>query len=182
MAFSLSALCWRSIWGLLKLHDGKDWLRGKLGLVLMGRTRKKEMPKKGNAWECSNYHTVALISHASKVMLKILHARLQHYMNHELLDVQAGFRKDRGTRDQIANIHWIIEKPTEFQTNIRFWFIDYTKAFDCMKVKSLSHPTLCKHMNCSLPGSSVHGIFWVGVLEWVAVSFSRKESFFLSSH
>ena len=81
-----------------------------MGLVLMGRTRKKEMPKKGNARECSNYHTIALISHASKVMLKILHARLQQYVNHEPPDVQGGFRKGRGTIDQIANIHWIIEK------------------------------------------------------------------------
>ena len=76
------------------------------------------IPKKGNAEECSNYHTIALISHASKVMLKILQARLQQYMNHELPDVQAGFRKGRGTRDQIANIRWIIEKAREFQKKI----------------------------------------------------------------
>ena len=74
----------------------------------------------------------ALISHASKVILKILQARLQQYMNHELPDVQAGFRKGRGTRDQIANIHWIIEKAREFQKNIYFCFIDYAKAFDCV--------------------------------------------------
>ena len=73
------------------------------------------IPKKGNAKECSNYHTVVLISHTSKVMLKILQARLQQYVNHELPDVQAGFRKGRGTRDQITNIHWIIEKAREFQ-------------------------------------------------------------------
>jgi len=73
------------------------------------------IPKKGNAKECSNYHTIALISHASKVMLKILQARFQQYVNHELPDVQAGFRKSRGTRDQIANIHWIMEKGREFQ-------------------------------------------------------------------
>ena len=72
------------------------------------------IPKKGNAKECSNYHTIALISHASKVMLKILKARLQQYVNHELPDVQAGFRKGRGTRDQIANIRWIVKKATEF--------------------------------------------------------------------
>ena len=72
------------------------------------------MPKKGNAKECSNYHTIALISCASKVMLKILQARLQQYVNHELPDVQAGFRKGRGTRDQIADIHWITEKAREF--------------------------------------------------------------------
>ena len=85
-------------------------------------------PQKGNAKECSNYCTIALISHASKVMLKILQARLQQYMNRELPDVQAGFR----TRDQIANIHWIIEKAREFQKNIYFCFIDYGKAFDCV--------------------------------------------------
>ena len=90
------------------------------------------IPKKGNAKESSNYHTIALISHASKVMLKILQARLQQYVNHELSDVQAGFRKGRGTRDQIANIHWIIEKAREFQKNIYFCFIDYAKAFDCV--------------------------------------------------
>ena len=85
---------------------------------------------KVNAKKCSNYHTTALISHASKVMLKILQARLQQYVNRELSDVQAGFRKGRGTRDQIANICWIIEKEREFQKNIYFCFIDYTKAFD----------------------------------------------------
>ena len=87
-------------------------------------------PKKGNAKECSNYRTIALISHASKVMLKILQARLQQYVNRELADVQAGFRKGRGTRDQIANIRWIMEKAREFQKNIYFCFIDYAKAFD----------------------------------------------------
>ena len=81
---------------------------------------------------CSNYCTVALISHASKVMLKILQARLQQYMSHELPDVQAGFREGRGTRDQIANICWIITKEREFQKNIYFCFIDYAKAFDCV--------------------------------------------------
>ena len=88
------------------------------------------IPKKGNPKECSNYHTIALISHTSKVTLKILQARLQEYMNHELPDVQAGFRKGRGTRDQIANICWIIKKASEFQKNIYFCFIDYAKAFD----------------------------------------------------
>ena len=88
------------------------------------------IPKKGNAKECSNYCTIALISHSSKVMLKILQARLQQYVNCELPDVQAGFRKGRGTRDQIANICWIIEKSKEFEKNIYFCFIDYAKAFD----------------------------------------------------
>ena len=88
------------------------------------------IPKKGNAKECSNACTIALISLASKVMLKILQARLQQYMNCELPDVQAGFGKGRGTRDRIANIRWIIEKAREFQKNI--CFIDYTKAFACV--------------------------------------------------
>ena len=88
------------------------------------------IPKKGNAEECSNYCTMALISPASKVMLKILQARLQQYMNRELLDVQAEFRKGRGTRDQIAYICWIIEKARKFQKNIYFCFIDHAKAFD----------------------------------------------------
>ena len=90
------------------------------------------IPKKGNAKEFSNYGTIAFISHASKVMLKILQARLQQYMNHELPDVQAGFRKGRGTRAQIANIRWIMEKAREFQKNIYFCFKDYAKAFDCV--------------------------------------------------
>ena len=90
------------------------------------------IPKKGNAKECSNYCTITLISHTSKVMLKILQARLQQYMNRELSDVQDGFRKGRGTRDQIANICWIIEQAREFQKNIYFCFTDYVKAFDCV--------------------------------------------------
>ena len=88
------------------------------------------IPNKGNAKKCSNYHTIALISHTSKVMLKILQAILQKYVNHGLLDVQVGFRKGRGTRDQIANICWIIEKAREFQKNINFCLIDYARAFD----------------------------------------------------
>ena len=90
------------------------------------------IPKKDNAKECSNYCTIALISHASKVMLKILQARFQQYVNRELLDVQADFIKVRGTRDQIANMYWIMEKAREFQKNIYFCFIDYAKAFDCV--------------------------------------------------
>ena len=90
------------------------------------------IPKKGNAKECTNYPTIALISHTSKAMLKILQSRLQQYMDPELPDVQAGFRKGRGTRDQIANIRWITEKAREFQKNIYFCFINYAKAFDCV--------------------------------------------------
>ena len=112
------------------------------------------IPKKGNAKECSNYHTIALISHASKVMLKILQARLQQYVNHELPDVQAGFRKSRGTRDQIANIRWIMEKAREFQKNIYFCFIDYAKAFDSVDHnkpwKILKEMGIPAHLTCLL--------------------------------
>ena len=90
------------------------------------------IPKKGNAKESSNYCTIVPISHASKIMLKILQARLQQHMNQEFPDVQAGFRKGRGTSDQITNIHWIVEKAREFQKNIYLCFIDYAKAFDCV--------------------------------------------------
>ena len=111
-------------------------------------------PKKRQAKECSNYHTIALISHSSKVTLKILQARVQQYMNCELPDVQAGFRKDRGTRDQIANIHWIIEKAKEFQKNIYFCFIDYTKDFDCVDHnklwKILQEMGIPGHLTCLL--------------------------------
>ena len=89
-------------------------------------------PKKGNAKECSNYQTIVLISRASKVMLKILQARLQQYVNHELPDIQAELRKGRGTSDQIANNRWIIKKAREFQKNIYSCFSDYAKAFDCV--------------------------------------------------
>ena len=97
------------------------------------------IPKKGKAKECSNYRTITLISHTSKIMLKILQARLQQYMNCELPDVQAGFRKGRGTRDQIANICWIVEKAREFQKNTYFCFTDYAKAFDCVDHNKLEN-------------------------------------------
>ena len=97
------------------------------------------IPKKGNTKECSNYHTIALISHDSKVIIKIMQARLQQYMNRELPDVQAHFRKGRGTRDQIANIRWIIKKASEFQKNIYFYVIDYAKAFDCVAHNKLEN-------------------------------------------
>ena len=102
--------------------------------VTMGLERSVfiPIPKKGKTKECSNYCTIALISHASKVMLKILQARLQQYVNRELPDVQAGFRKGRGTRGQIANICWIIQKAREFQKNVYFCFTDYAKVFDCV--------------------------------------------------
>ena len=110
------------------------------------------IPKKANAKECSNYHTIVLISRASKVVLKILQARLQQYMNHELPDVQAGFRKGRGTRDQISNLHWIIEKAREFQKNISFCFIDCAKVFDCVNHnklwKILQEMGIPDHLTC----------------------------------
>ena len=96
------------------------------------------IPKKGNAKECSNYHTIVLISHATEVILKNLQARLQQYVNRELPDVQIWFRKGRGTRDQIASVWWIIKKAREFQKNIYFCFINYAKAFDCV-----DHNKLC---------------------------------------
>ena len=119
------------------LRKGCTQYASKFGKLSSGhRTGKGQFSfqsqKKGNAKECSNYCTIALISHASKVMLKILQARLQQYVNRELPDVQAGFRKGRRTRDQIANIHCIIKKARESQKNIYFCFIDYAKAFDCV--------------------------------------------------
>ena len=109
------------------------------------------IPKKGNAKECSDCHTIALISHASKVKLKILQAGLKQYMNDELPDVEAGFRKGRGTRDQIAKIRWITEKAKEFQKNC---FIDYAKAFDCVdhnKLWKILHELgIPDHLTCLL--------------------------------
>ena len=125
-------------------HWPQDWKRSVFTPI----------PKKGNLKECSNYRTIALISHTSKVMLKILQAKLQQYVNHELPDIQVGFRKGRGTRDQISNIHWIIEKAREFQKNIYFCFIDYAKAFDCVYQnklwKILKEMGIPDHLTCLL--------------------------------
>ena len=127
------------------------------------------IPKKGNAKEFSNYGTIVLISHTSKVMLKILQARLQQHMNRELAEVQAGFRKGRGTRDQIANIHQIIKKGREFQKNIYFCFIDYAKAFDCVDHKKLENserdrntrpPDLPLEKSVCRPGSNNQNWTW----------------------
>ena len=111
-------------------------------------------PKEGNAKECSNYCTIALIFHASKVMLKILQARFQQYMNREFPDVQAGFRKGRGIRNQIASIRWIIEKAREFQKNMYFCFIDHAQAFDCVDHnklwKILKKMGIPDHLTCLL--------------------------------
>ena len=119
-----------------------------------GRSVFIPIPKKGNAKEYSNYHTFVLISQSSKVMLKILQARLQQYVNCELPDVQAGFRKGRGTRDQIANIRWIIEKSSEFQKNTYFRFIDYARALDCVDhnklQKILKETGIPDHLTCLL--------------------------------
>ena len=110
--------------------------------------------KKGNAKECPNYHTIALISHSSKVVLKILQAKFQQYVNQELPDIQTEFRKGRGTRDQITNIRWIIEKASEFHKNIYFCFIDYTEAFDCVDHnklwKILQEMGITDHLTCLL--------------------------------
>ena len=112
------------------------------------------IPKKVNVKESSNYYTIALISHASKIMLKILQARLQWYMNHEIPNVQAGFRKGRATGDQIANIHWIIEKARDFQKSMYFYFIDYPKSFNCVDHhklwKILKDMGIPDHLTCLL--------------------------------
>ena len=135
----LHSIC-QQIWKIQQWPQ--DWKRSVFILI----------PKKGNAKECSNYHTIALISHASKVMLKILQARLQQYMNRELPHVQAEFRKGRGTGDQIANIRWIIEKSREFQKDLYFCF--YAKAFDCVDHnklwKILQEMGIPDHLTCLL--------------------------------
>ena len=113
-----------------------------------------QIPEKSNAKECSNYCAIVLISHTSKVMLKILPVRLQQYVNQELPDIQTGFRKGRGTRDQIANIHWIIEEEREFQKTTDFCFIDYAKAFECVdhniQWKILKQMEIPDHLTCLL--------------------------------
>ena len=111
------------------------------------------IPMKGNVKECSNYHSIALISNTSKVRLKILQARLQQYKNCKLPDVQAGFRKGRGTRNQIANIHWINKKAREFQKNIYFCFIDYSIAFDYVNHNKLENSSRGWEHQTTLPAS-----------------------------
>ena len=137
------------------------------------------IPKKGNAKECYNYHTNALISNASKVMLKILQASLQQYVNCELPDVQAGFRKGRGTRDQIANICWIAKKARQFQENIYFCFIDYAKAFDCVDHnklwKILIEMGISDHLTCLLrnlyPGQEARVRNVNGTIDWFQIDW-----------
>ena len=141
---SWKMMLWKCSTKFGKLSKATDWTRP----VFI------PIPKKGNAKECSNYRTIALISHASKVILKILQGRLQQYVNCEIPDVQAGFRKGRGIRDQIANIHWIMEKAREFQKSIYFCFIDYAKAFDCVDHnqlwKILKELGIPDHLTCLL--------------------------------
>ena len=134
-------------------------------------------PKKGNTKECSNYRTIALISHASEVTFKILQARLQKYVSCERPEVKAGFRKGRGTRDQIANIHWIIQKAREFQRNIYFCFIDYAKGFDCVDHnklwKILKEMGIPDHLTCLLrnlyAGQEVTVRTGHGTTEWFQI-------------
>ena len=147
------------------------------------------IPKKGNAKKCSNYHTIALISHASKVMLKIFQARLQQYVNHELPDVQAGFRKGGGTRDQIANICWIMEKAREFQKNIYFCFIAYTKAFDCVDHNKLwtvlQEMGIPDHLTCLLrnlyAGQKATVRTGHGTTDWFQIGKGVRQGYILSS-
>ena len=146
------------------------------------------IPKKGSPKECSNYSKIALISHTSKVTLKILQARLQHYVNHELPDVQAGFRKGRGTRDQIANICWIIEKAREFQKNIYFCFIDYAKAFDCVDHnklwKILKVMGIPDHLTCLLrnlyAGQEAMVRTGHGTMDWFQIGKGVCQGYILS--
>ena len=145
-------------------------------------------PKERQCQECSNYRIIALISHASKVMLKILQVRLQQYVNRELPDVQAGFRKGRGTRDQIANICWIMEKAGEFQKNIYFCFIDYAKAFDCVDHnklwKILQEMGIPDHLICLLrnlyAGQEATVRTGHGTIDWFQIGKGVRQGCILS--
>ena len=147
-------------------------------------------PKERQCQECSNYHIVALISHARKVMLKILQVRLQQYINHELPDVQAGFRKGRETRDQIANIRCIIEKGREFQRNIYFCFIDYAKALDCVDHnklwKILKEMGIPDHLTCLLrnlyTGQKATVRTGHGTTDWFQIGEGVRQGCILSPH
>ena len=152
----------------------QQWLQDRKRSILI------PVPKKGSTKECANPRTVALISHASKGMLKILHAALQHYVNQELPDVQTVFRKGRETRDQIANIRWIIEKAVEFQKNIYLCFIDYPKTFDCVDHnklwKALQEMGIPDHLTCLLRNlyaaqeTTVRALY--GTTDWFRVDSS----------
>ena len=146
------------------------------------------IPKKGNAKECSNYHTIALISHARKVMLKILQARLQQYMNRQLPDIQTGFRKARGTWDQNTNIHGIVKKARKFQKNIYFCFIDYAKAFDCVDHnnlwKILKEMGIPDHLTCLLrnlyAGQEATVRTGHGTTDWFLIGKGVRQGWILS--
>ena len=163
----------------------------KFGKLSSGHSLRKRsvfilVPKKGNAKECSNYHTIALISHDSKEMLKILQTRLQQCMNWELPDVQAWLRKNRATSDQIANVCWVIEKVREFQKNI--CFIDYFKAFDCVDHKTLrkilQEMGIPDHLTCLLRNLYAGQEATVGTLcgttDWIRIGKGVQQGCILS--
>ena len=156
------------------------------------RTRKSvsiPLPKMGNAKECSNYHRIPLNLHTSNVMLKILQVRLQQYLNPELPDVQGGFRKGRGTREQIANICWIMEKAREFQKNIYFSFIDYAKRFDCVDHNRLweifKEMRIPDHLTCLLrnlyAGQEATVRTRHGTMDWFKIDKGVRQGCILSS-
>ena len=142
--------------------------------------------KKGNAKECWNYHKIAIISHISKVILKILQARLEQYVNRKVPYVQAGFRKGRGTRDQIANIHWIIKKAGEFQENTYFCIIDYAKAFDCVDHnnlwKILQEMGIPDHLTCLLRNlyAGQEATVRTGTTDWFQIGKGVRQGCILS--
>ena len=146
------------------------------------------IPKKSNAKECSNYCKIALISHANKLMLKILQASLRHYVNRELRDVHAGFWRGKGTRDEIANIHWVIEKEIEFQKNIYFCFTDYTKVFDCVDHNKLwnilKEMEIPDHLTCLLRNLNAGQETTVrtqhGIMDWFQIGKGVHQGCILS--
>ena len=146
------------------------------------------IPKKGSTKECSNYWTIALIFHASKVMLKIWHARLQHYVNQELSDVQTGFRKGRGTRGSSCHICWIIEKAKEFQKNIHLFFIHYAKVFDCVDHnkwwKALKEMGIPDYLTCLLrnlyAGQEATVRTLCGTTDWFKIEKGEQQGCLLS--
>ena len=147
-----------------------------------------QIPKKGSTKECFNHQTTALISYASKVVFKILHARLQYYVNQELPDVQAGLRKGRGTRDQTVNIHWIIEDAREFQKTIYLCFISYAKAFDCVYHNKLWKAArvmgILDHLTCFLrnlyAGQEATVRILYGTTDWFKIEKGVRQGCVLS--
>ena len=167
---------WQEIW------KTQQWLQDWKRSVFI------PIPKKGNVKECSNYHRIALISHTIKVMLKIHQARLQQYVNYELPDIHSGFRKGRGTRDQIANICRIIKKAREFQKNIYFCFIDYAKSFDCVDHnklwKILQEMGIPDHLTCILrnlyAGQEATVRTGHGTIDWFQIRKGVHQGYILS--